>query len=454
MYRQSAIARILTKLANKVGEDSHLGEILRGSRDTFVLKASGLLAGFLFTFIIARYWGPDALGVFSLCLTVVTIPTVLGVAGLDTTMVRLIAERSAKGDDLFARQIYYKAVKLVLVFTILLSVATFFFASLIADIIFNKTQLTEPIRIASLSITPMALIMLNSQALRGLKKIREFALIQYFLRFLLPLAALVVLMQFNHGDQVVIVAFVAGIFLLAFGSTVVILRSFKCSKPTSTPSDVKLKYLFSIALPLLMASLVIFIKGRINILMIGIYMSETDVGIFTVALKLATLSTTSVMAVSSIAAPKFAEFYGKSDFSGLETVVKHSAKLMFYTSLPFVILFALFPEFFLGLFGEQIKACVPAFLILIAAYLIYGISGTAGHILQMTGKPVVFQNFVIVSTLINIILNFILIPKFGLNGAAVATLIDMLVWNLSCVFYIRLKYGILPLYFPLVFSRA
>jgi len=445
---------MLAKLFTKLGEDSHLGELLRGSRDTFVLKLSGLLGGFLFTFVIARYWGPDALGVFSLCLTVVTIPTVLGVAGLDTTMVRLIAERSAKGEDFLVRQIYYKAIKVVLISTVVLSAGTFFFASLIADLVFNKIQLTEPIRIASLSITPMALMMLNSQALRGLKKIREFALFQYSLRFLLPLAALIVLMQFSRSNQMVIVAFVIGIILLAVASTVVILRSFANSKPPAAPTDIKLRYLFSIALPLLMASFVIFIKGRINILMLGIYMSETDVGIFAVALKLATLSTTSVMAVSSIAAPKFAEFYGRADLAGLETVVKQSAKLMFYTSLPFVIAFALFPTFFLGLFGEQITTCVPAFLILICAYLIYGMSGTAGHVLQMTGKPVVFQNFVMLSTFINIILNLVLIPKFGLNGAAVATLVDMLVWNLSCVFYIRFKYGILPLYYPSVFSRV
>lgn len=446
------MSRILTKLTSKVGEDGHLGEILRGSRDTFILKVSGLLAGFLFTFVISRYLGPDALGVFSICLTVVTILTVLGVAGLDTTMVRLIAERSAKGEHLFVRQIYYKAAKLVLIFTVILSVAAFFLASFIASAVFNKAQLTDPIKIASLSITPMALMMLNSQAMRGLKRIREFALFQYFLRFFLPLAVLVVSMQLNYGDQVAITAFVAGIFLLAFSSTVVILRSFKCSKPTSTPGDVKVKYLFSIALPLLMASFVIFIKGRINILMLGIYMSETDVGIFTVAVKLATLSTTSVMAVSSIAAPKFAEFYGKSDFSGLETVVKHSAKLMFYTSLPFMILFALFPEFFLGFFGEQIKAGVPAFLILIAAYLIYGISGTAGYFLQMTGNPVVFQNIVLISTAWNVLLNVILIPKFGILGAAMASLIDMVVWNLSCVLYIRKKYRITSVYIPFVFG--
>ena len=61
------------------------------------------------------------------------------------------------------------------------------------------------------------------------------------------------------------------------------------------------------------------------------------------------------MSINSIASPKFAEMFAKNDMEGLKKVVHQSTKMIFWTSVPLVIIFFIFPEFFLGLFGEEFK---------------------------------------------------------------------------------------------------
>ena len=64
-------------------------------------------------------------------------------------------------------------------------------------------------------------------------------------------------------------------------------------------------------------------------------------------------------------------------------------------------------------------------------------SGSVGYIMQLTNHEKSFQNIVIIALFINILLNFILIPIYSINGAAFASKISLVFWNLSCIIYIR-----------------
>ena len=64
----------------------------------------------------------------------------------------------------------------------------------------------------------------------------------------------------------------------------------------------------------------------------------------------------------------------------------------------------------------------------------------------MTGKEKVYQNILLLVLVINIALNIILIPKFGIEGAAMASASSLLLWNLSSVFYIYKQYHVLTFF--------
>ena len=66
---------------------------------------------------------------------------------------------------------------------------------------------------------------------------------------------------------------------------------------------------------------------------------------------------------------------------------------------------------------------------------------------MMTEKQNIFKNIMIFSTCVNIILNIVLIPKYGINGAAIASSISLILWNVISFSYIYRKYNISTIWF-------
>ena len=105
-------------------------------------------------------------------------------------------------------------------------------------------------------------------------------------------------------------------------------------------------------------------------LMLGNMTTPEDVGIYHTAFKLSMFAAVALMSINSIASPKFAEMFAKNDMEGLKKVVHQSTKMIFWTSVPLIAIFFIFPELFLGWFGKEFKVGVTAFIFLLCmAYL-------------------------------------------------------------------------------------
>ncbi|RZV58233.1 MAG: flippase, partial [Flavobacteriaceae bacterium] len=80
--------------------------------------------------------------------------------------------------------------------------------------------------------------------------------------------------------------------------------------------------------------------------------------------------------------------------------------------------------------------------------LINAMSGSIGEIMLMTGRQIPYQNIMLVALILNIVLNFTLIPLYGILGAAVATAISIAFWNISGAVYLKSKIGVESFYNP------
>jgi len=214
--------------------------------------------------------------------------------------------------------------------------------------------------------------------------------------------------------------------------------------------ELKYSEILKISIPLMFAQSVQFIMAWTDKLMLGNMMGSDEVGIYFTAFKLSMFASIALMAINSIASPKFAELYGKKDFDGLKKVAHQSTKMIFLATLPLVVLFFSFPEFLLGIFGEEFKVGVTAFIYLSIGKLISSLSGSVGNLLQMTGKQVIFMNVLFFGAIINVLLNFLLIPKYGINGAALASMISLSTWNLTMVYFVKREFGFYTFYIPFV----
>jgi len=441
---------MITKIRNRINSDIHLKELLKGSSIAFVLRIIGIIAGYIFTLLITRGYGAEAMGIFALSFTLLQIASVISRLGMDTALLRFVAEYSSQGKWEVVKDVYKKAIKLVIPFSVLLSVLVFFLSPYIAEYVFKKPHLTPYFQIASIGIVPFVLLYIHTESLRGLKKIKEYMFLQQAGIFIIAsiiLGALTLYMSSLQTsinlNKLPIAVYIFSVFVL---SIIAYFIWKKYTKKEHSQSEQKLpaqkglsySYILSVSVPMLFSSSLALIMGWTDTIMLGMFRTEEEVGIYNVALRVSMITSITLMAINTIAAPKFAEFWGKGDIERLAKIAQQSTKLIFWTSFPILLIFLIFPKQILGIFGEEFKAGAIALMILTVGQFVNAAAGSVGYILQMTGHQKFHQNIVLVGALLNIILNYLLIPIYGIIGAAIASAISVIFWNV--VFKLRIRF--------------
>lgn len=435
------------KLALK---DKDFSELLRGSGFSFFLRFGGLAAGYLLTLIIAHLFGADGLGEYILAITVLRLFTLLSKLGLDTTSIRFLASFTSQNKWKSILKFRRKVVFILIISSLLSSFFMYILAHPIADLINAKV---EYIKLNAFFVLPMSFFMLHYQSLRGLKKIAEFSFFYRMSQSLFTIVSILIIYQYIQDDEVPIYAYLVSLFvvsLLSFFSFRYNLNKKSFGKEKAELEILNYSQILKISIPLMFAQSVQFIMAWTDKLMLGSMTTTVDVGIYHTAFKLSMFAAVALMSVNSIASPKFAEMYAKKDMLGLKKVVQQSTKMIFWSSLPLVIIFFIFPEFFLGLFGEEFKVGVTAFIFLSCGRLISSFSGSVGNILQMTGNQNSYARILLLGAILNVVLNLILIPVYGINGAAMASMSSIIVWNLSMVLVVKQKFGFYTFYIPFI----
>jgi O-antigen/teichoic acid export membrane protein len=440
---------LLCKVRTK---DIHLKELLSGTTVALFLRIIGIIFGYIFTLLITRKFGADTMGIFALCTTVLSIASILGRLGTDTALLRFVAEYSAQDRKDLVKEVYGKVLKIAIPFSVSLTIILFFSSPYISKYIFHKEHLSNYFQITSLAVLPLVLTFLNSQSLRAIKRIREYAFFQNISQFLFGSIFLFLLLTFSIKNSLPVIAYVLAIFTGAIFCHILWKKQSRLDS-SNVSNEMSTRNILHVSLPMLLSGSMLMITHWTNTLMLGMFRTEAEVGIFNVAAKISTSISFTLIAVTTIAAPKFAEFYGKKDYIGLEKFIQQSTKLIFWTSLPILLVIAFFPSFILGIFGDEFKTGVFALLVLTIGQFISSISGSVGILLNMTGKHKVYQYIMIATTILNIILNLLIIPKYGINGAAIVTMISFAFWNLSSVIYIKYSLNIMTLYIPFLLKK-
>ena len=299
--------------------------------------------------------------------------------------------------------------------------------------------------------------------MRGLKEIGGYSFFFWMSQALFTLIVILILTIFSKDENIPIYSYLIGmlfISVLSFFMFSYFLNKKKESNEFLTDIEVNESFsnILKISLPLMLAQAVHFIMSWTDKLMLGILDSpdvvsglltnSAQIGVYHTAFKLSMFATIGLMAIKSIASPKFAELYKQNEFKLLEKVTQQSTKLIFWTTLPLVIVFILFSEKLMLLFGDEFRVGIFSFIVLSLGRVVVSFSGAAGNLLQMCGKQVIFMNVAIVGSLVNIILNLSLIPIYGIDGSAIATMISLIVFNLLLVYFVKREFGFYTFYIP------
>lgn len=440
--------------------DYDLKELLTKGGISFVFRILGQIAGFFLSFVIANYFGADSLGDYILAIIVLRIFTIFAKLGLDTTAVRFISSFASQNKWQSIKLFMKKIIVLLSLSSVFSSVVLYFCSDYIANVI-NANEFH--IQIIAFFILPMTFFILHYQCLRGLKKIGLYSFFYWMSQSIFSLIIIVLfltLLDIFHVEQGVLSVTNIPIYAYLLSLTIVSIMSFfsyqlhirkkDISSSKEAVEYVNLSKILFISIPLMFAQSGQMIMSWTDKLMLGAMESSISVGIYHIAFKLSMFASITLMAVNSIAAPKFSELYAKDDMRGLQKVVKQSTKIIFWTSLPLIFIFFSLPKYFLSLFGPEFIVGINAFIFLSCGKLFNSLSGSVGNLLQMTGKQVVFMKILFTGAILNVILNYFLIPIWGINGAAIASMISIIFWNLSMVIFINKEYGFLTLYIPFI----
>lgn len=417
------------KLQN-IWQDSDRKEILTRGFSFLTIRTAGLFAGYLFTFFITTNYGASVYGLIALCFSLFLFCGIFGRLGLDINLVRYYSEdANLKDPGLFYRVLIKSFLASSIVASILYLSRDLFILQL-----FKKPDL-EPYFIWTVLAIPFwSITLVCAGLLRARKQNIWFAFLNNPARFLFSLIALLILFAIVDSPINAIKAHFIGVFVLSI--IAVIKCTFLLKRITFKSLQNSWKFIQN-SFPMMMSSTVLVLLGWMDTFVLGIYSTDDQIGIYGVALKIATLGGFVFQAINSILAPKLATLYAENRKIEFERIVRFATRTNFFATFLILVGIVVLHKWLLGIFGPEFVAGSIVLIILCLGQLASALAGSVGVIMQMTGKQFVYQNIVLIALILNIVLNFTLVPKYGIMGAAYATVLSMATWNFICAMYIK-----------------
>jgi O-antigen/teichoic acid export membrane protein len=199
---------------------------------------------------------------------------------------------------------------------------------------------------------------------------------------------------------------------------------------TQVAPHVELRHWFGVALPLLFLDSSFLVLNQTDTISLGLLVGDREVGLYSAAVVTARWVNVMLASVNAIAAPLFSSLYAQDDRAGLQAMVSAAAGWIFFPALGMAIALGVGAESVLGWFGPEFGAAKWALWPLILGQLVNVGSGSVGYLLMMTGHHLDCARVVSVCALVNLLLNLLLIPEWGIAGAAISTAVSMMLWNL------------------------
>lgn len=409
--------------------------IFKGSLGGFFIQFGNAVLGFLLGLVLARLLGADSYGHYVYIyawISTLAIPTQLGLPNL---LVRFVAKYQAKGQWQRMKGLLRWSNGTVFVLSLIMIGGAYFISS--GFINFTSLERINTLYWGLLLLPIMALGALRGAALRGLRYVVLGRLPDKILRqaFLVSMAlGYFYLFRSIYADKVMMLHVISA-FIVFFIGAFWLWRKLPSEVFNSDAEYVSRKWI-STAIPFLLTGGMFVLNNKVDILMVGWFRSSGEVGVYEITVKASSLVAFSLLAMNSVLAPYFSKFYTENKTKVIKKLAAWGVFISLIVSLPIAVLFSLFGYEILNFFfGAQFATGYTTLILLCLGQLINVGAGPIGLLLNMTGYEQLVLKGVSVSTILNVMLNLFLIPNYGMEGAAIATIITFLIWNIILVYW-------------------
>ena len=361
----------------------------------------------------------------------------ISVFGMQQSIVFYSGYLKSKGSFGELREIYFKMLILIGSISMIFLILNQVFIKEMKIDFFNE-NISELISKSIFALFFYSVAILNIETYRAISKLYLSEIFRSIGRYLFLLLAFYVLFKINK-EPWIIEAFLLNFVLLSIMTSVPLIIWLMKIERIGTQKLITSKKIIFRSVPMALSSSSIILMQSVDVFLLSKYLDFRMVAFYSITFKLASLITLVLNSVNTVHAPKIAEFFTANKSLELKRTIITSTRLIFALTFPIILLTFIFSEPILLFFGRDYLIAKNAFLIIMIGQLVNVLCGSVGMYMNMTGKQKEFQYILLIALAINIFLNSLLIPQYGINGAAIATSISTVFWNVTCVIYIYRK---------------
>ena len=436
------------RLKHLATSDGFKFRLIRGGFGSAGIQVANRILALALGIVLARTLGPDGYGVYAYAFAIMSLLMVAAEAGVPTLLMREVAASQGRGEWGLLRGALRRGAQFVTLVATTVSmlgllILAWFIDSLRPEVLYTTALMLLVLPVAALCKTV-------AHAMRGLHRVVVGQAVDMLIRPLLVLtiiAAVFMVWPEQREPYVAMAAQLLGALVVLLIGTLVLRRVLPEDSRAAAPEYKSRQWLKS-ALPFTLIGGAGIINNQADIIMLGWFMESDDVGIYRVAVQGATLVGFCLQAVSAVVAPQFSRLHAQGDTKRLQRLVTNSTRAVLAAALPIALVFMVGGGAIAGhVFGGEYAAAYPSLAILAAGQLTLAVLGLTGPLVSMTGFEKIVSTAMWLSAFANIVLNLVLIPSFGLNGAAMATVFTVFGWHVFLFMLSKKRLGVTVLPF-------
>jgi O-antigen/teichoic acid export membrane protein len=395
-----------------------LPRVVRGAGYNFLGAVSRGLLGFVVVFVLARILSAAEMGLFFLGLNILTFVVIIGIAGLDVGLRRFISIAHGHKDAAAAWSYFDTAVAIAVPINLVLVAALFMSAENLGKVIYEKPELSSIIR----ALTPFLIFNVAAELLlavtQGYKHMKYRVLCLDVLNIAMRIVLTVLFAALGYTLYGAIAAYIISLLI----ASVAAFHYFSKVMPARPPGNpgYRFRSMAFFSLPTSLARLLNSGSGIVETIILGYFVVAEQVGIYTVAMKIAAIGSIVLASLNTVFAPLISEFYAQDRMSELRELYKAVTRWAFSLSLPVFMLMVWYSKPVAALFGQEYSAGAGAIVILCGGQLINTITGPSGNLLLMSGHSFTNLWTNLSGLVLTVVLSVVLIPKYGVVGCAAA----------------------------------
>lgn len=419
--------------------DSDIQKIILGAGYAFFGAIVGYLLSFIFRLTVARLYDPAIYGVFSLGLIILSLSVTFSSLGFLTGIKKFLSPFKSR-----EKIISYMSSAIFIAFplSIVISIFLFFFSEEISVSIFSSSDLIPFLKIFSLVLPLQIIYSLIARFFEGLEIVKYRVLIVNILKTGPAIIFVIILSFFDINAQNVAIS-----YLLSAGvSVLVALYLYFRRIGIDYSFNPRYKEILSYSLPILFSGVIYLFLRRLDTLMIGYFMTDVDVGVYNAAVPLSNFLLVFLSSFIAIFFPVASRKFEDGEIIGLKEIQSITSKWILILTLPIAVFFVLFRSEVITLFfGTEYLAASSALAILSLGMLYEVFTGPLDMGLNAIEKEKKVLMVTCTALVSNVILNYFFIPIFGINGAALATSVSIIVQNSLGLYLLKEYFDFVPI---------